>query len=75
MKKPQRKCPHCAGTGEVDDPYEIGLRLRLDRQARGLSIEDVAKKMGFTRMYLSHLERGIRNWSDDLISKYRKALK
>jgi transcriptional regulator with XRE-family HTH domain len=75
MRRPKRRCPHCGGSGKVDDPYEIGLQLRADRIASGMTLEDVAKRMGVTRAYVSHLERGVRNWTDDLISDFREALK
>jgi transcriptional regulator with XRE-family HTH domain len=75
MKKPQRKCPCCGGTGEVDDPYEIGISMRRLRESKSISLREVARRMDKSAMFVSHLERGMRNWNDALIADYRKALK
>lgn len=75
MARPQRKCPHCNGSGTVDDPYLIGLEMRKLRDACGLSVREVARRIKKSAMYVSHLERGLRNWSEEMIAKYRKALK
>jgi len=37
----------------------LGEELRKSRLAAGLSQEEVAKRSGFTREYISHLERNV----------------
>jgi len=44
-------------TYPVRDDVKVGLRLRGLRQARGLSIEQVAQAVGVTKSFISRLER------------------
>lgn len=43
---------------EAPPEAEIGIRLRTLRKQRGLTLEQVASSAGFTRGFLSQLERG-----------------
>lgn len=43
---------------------ELGNELRRLRQIQGLRLEDVAVKTGFTKAYLSDIERGRRGTID-----------
>lgn len=57
----------------IDDEAtgEIARELRL---ARGFSLRELGDAMGFSAMYLSQLERGVRRWTESLASKYIKAV-
>ena len=46
---------------ETDINVRFGQRLRVVRQARGLSQEELAFKAGLHRTYVSSAERGKRN--------------
>lgn len=69
-----RQCPQCGGSGKVCDPAQIGARMREHREAHKLSAREVARRMGFSAMYVCDLEHGRRGWSADLIEKYQEAL-
>lgn len=47
----------------------LGARIE-----RNLSVREVARRMKFTPMYISDLERGKRAWSERLVKAYVKAL-
>lgn len=69
------KCPHCEGTGLKFDHAAIGAYQKALRIKAGKSLREVAKKMGVSAPYVSDLERGRRNWTDEKVGQYRKALK
>lgn len=54
---------------------EVGELCRERRQAKGISLTQIASSMGISKMYLSDLETGRRTWSDDLLFKFNAALK
>ena len=65
-----KKCDKCWGTGMYVDHYALGIVARTTRESRGESLKDAAKRMGISAGYLSYLEFGKRNWTQEL---YRKA--
>lgn len=72
MKK--RVCQRCNGTGVEPDPAAIGQQMRVLRETVGRRQNEVAKKMGISAAYLSDLELGRRDWSADIINRFKKAL-
>ncbi len=53
----------------------LKVRLRRWRRARGLTQEELAKKAGVTKFYISQLETGIRdNPSLPVLQRLAKAL-
>ncbi len=53
----------------------LKVRLRTWRRARGLTQEELAKKAGVTKFYISQLETGIRdNPSLPVLRRLAKAL-
>lgn len=70
----QRICRCCDGTGRELDSLAIGRDLRKQRRRLGLSLRYLAESMGLSACYLSHLERGLRDWNPRLIAIYRAAL-
>lgn len=68
-------CKRCGGSGIEPDPIAIGAKMRAFRLAAGLSLRDVAGKMGFSPPYVSDLELGRRPWGPKATVKYREALR
>lgn len=60
---------------KVVDHVATGRALRTMRRKEFLKLHEVASKMGISLMYLSNLERGARNWNEDLITRFEKAIK
>lgn len=52
----------------------LGRNVRIQRQARGLSQEQLAFEAGMKRSYLSELERGLRNPSVRALGRLAAAL-
>jgi transcriptional regulator with XRE-family HTH domain len=59
---------------KVIDHQATGLGFRLHRKLREISLRQIAFRMGITAAYLSDLERGYRNWNQNLANRYNKAL-
>lgn len=53
---------------------KFGEKIRMIREAQGLSQEDLAFKSGLHRTYIGGIERGERNPSLESIAKIAKAL-
>lgn len=68
------QCDKCGGSGVTPDHCDVGAKLRAMRKAKRLSIREISRRMGFSAPYLLDLETGSRNWSDDKIEAYKKAL-
>lgn len=47
--------------------------MRKIRAAAGLSQAALGKLMKITSAYICDLEKGYRNWNDDLIERYKRA--
>ena len=72
--KGSKPCPRCDGTGYVPDPAHHGKEARIRRRAAGVSLRELAGRMGFSAAYVSDLELGRRGWSENLMKRYIKAL-
>ena len=58
-------------TTEVIDHAKIGVEARMIReQLDDESLRSRARRMGISAMFLSHLERGKRNWTAELIRRF-----
>lgn len=57
------------------DPVAIGAKMRESREKRGLSMREVARRMGYSAAFVSDLELGRRTWSQVAFQKYGEALK
>jgi len=44
------------------------------RTSRQVTLLEVARHMKFTPAYISDLERGKRNWNEELVRKFKKAV-
>lgn len=69
-----KKCRRCNGTGAEPDQKKTGEDKRRERIESGFSQTLVADDMGISAAYLSDLERGRRNWSADLLERFRLAI-
>lgn len=52
----------------------LGKNVRREREAKGLSQEELAFRAGMKRSYLSDLERGVRNPSVRVLGRLAEAL-
>lgn len=73
--KGTKPCPRCEGTGHVPDPAYHGKEARARRKQAGLSLREVARRMGFSVAYVGDLELGRRGWNDELMKRYIRALR
>lgn len=67
-----KPCHCCGGSGQELDHAAMGATMRAIRERKGISIRQLASKLRLSAPYLSDLERGRRNWRDELINAYHK---
>lgn len=60
---------------QLIDHVETGAQVRAERERQGLKLQPVADEMGITVQFLSDLERGRRNWTEELLEKAEAAIK
>jgi transcriptional regulator with XRE-family HTH domain len=60
---------------KVIDHEKTGDGWRKIRESKGVSLRNLAQTMGVSAPYLSDLERGRRNWTDELENRYATALR
>lgn len=70
----KRPCRKCGGTGKEIDPAGVGLIMRKSRIKANVSLRDMAKRMDISAPYLSDLELGRRDWTEEKIALFKKAL-
>lgn len=73
--KTKRKCPCCLGTGLKQDPESVGREMKERREAAGLKLSWVARRMGVSLSHLSYLEHGKRQWNPRLADLFLRALR
>jgi transcriptional regulator with XRE-family HTH domain len=54
-------------------PY-IGAKIRQNREARGMALRELARRLGLSAAYVSDLELGRRTASDETLQKIAKEL-
>lgn len=59
----------------VIDSEKSGRIAHKERRDAGLTLAQVAERMQISESYLSYLERGEKNWTQDLAESFNKALK
>ena len=59
----------------VTDDVETGRRAQKERKKAGLSLREVARRMGVSAPYVSDLERGRRGWDLQRAIRYVTALR
>lgn len=70
-----QSCHCCDGSGAELDHKAVGKEMRRLRIGKGISQATVARRMKFSKPYISDLEAGARNWRTDLIAKYLKSIR
>lgn len=66
-------CPRCGGVGKIPDD-SVGPVMRALRQKHGVAIKALSRELGVSRTYIYDLEKGVRNWSPELIERYREGI-
>lgn len=66
-------CDACAGEGRMPDG-STGKVLRSEREKAGITQAVVAEAMGISTSYVSDLEADNRDWSHELVVRYRLAV-
>ena len=63
-------CEACGGTGGIDgvDPKS----MRRHREAKGVGLRELARRLDFSASYLSDVERGRRTATDRIVKEYEK---
>ncbi len=69
-RKTRKVCPRCHGDGYLHDYEDLGKRMSRLRKKAGLSRKFVSTKMKISEGNLSDMERGIRPWTPDLMTKF-----
>ena len=69
-KKARKICPRCHGAGYLHDYEDLGKRMSVLRRKAGLSLKYVSTKMKISEGNLSDMERGLRPWTPDLMTKF-----
>lgn len=64
------KCPKCNGKGKVRKV--LPETLRALRKKSTLSLRRFGKKIGFSAMYLSEIERGDKRATPEIVKAYQK---
>lgn len=67
----EQLCPRCNGSGLVAQ----GSSLRRLREDAGLTLREVARRMGYSAAYVCDIEHGRRGVTGKLASQYKSALK
>lgn len=63
------------GTRPIIDHVETGMKIRMHRYSKGVTMEEAARRMGISDSYLCDLELGRRHWSEELVHRYQEAVK
>lgn len=64
----------CVKQVPVIDHKATGEYARKARKREGLSLREVARRMGMSAAFISDLERGNRNWTEELAAKYGRTI-
>lgn len=56
-------CHRCRGTGREPDWRGLGDKVRAAREAMGLGLREVARRLKMSETYVCHMERGrVASW-------------
>ena len=69
---PTTLCRCCKGTGQTDQK-KLGAAMKKLRLKANLNMKQISMAIGFSHSYVCELEKGNRNWSAELIEKYKAA--
>jgi transcriptional regulator with XRE-family HTH domain len=65
-------CKRCGGSGLEPDHKAIGQQMRVLRHKAEMTLDDLATLMHYSKVYLSDLELGRRQWNDRLQRMYQQ---
>ena len=71
---PCEPCPRCDGLGYLAGDRAVGARMRKLRERAGLSLRELAARVGVSFTIVGDLERGQRKWSPERVAKFRRVL-
>jgi transcriptional regulator with XRE-family HTH domain len=74
MTQPRRGRPPNPLNPDASHAARLGAAIRARRQARGLTLEDLAELLGFSPQYLSEVERAKTSVSEQFVSACDQAL-
>ncbi len=69
-----RPCHVCSGLGLLYNDRQMGAALKRLREDAGISLREVARRMGKSAPWLSHLERGKAQWNRDRVADFLSAI-
>ncbi|MEQ1762568.1 MAG: helix-turn-helix transcriptional regulator [Pyrinomonadaceae bacterium] len=69
-------CSRCNGSGKVSETFHrsAGAWVKGMRKEQKLTLKVVSESLGWSIGYLSDLENGRKNWSDERFAKVLKVL-
>ena len=70
-----KPCPRCGGSGIIRNDGFVGKQLRARREAVGISLRELARRVKWSATYVSELELGRKVWTDRKIQRYVTGLK
>ena len=59
---------------QIIDHIKTGESCRREREKLGVSVKTIADLMRLSPAYVGDLEKGRRNWREDLVKQYNDAL-
>lgn len=72
---PHTSCPRCHGSGHIQDDTALGAAMRAKREAAGIRLREVARRMGCSAEYVRKLEMGEKHWNEGRQETYLESLK
>lgn len=69
-----KTCSRCGGDGKVLNHRKLGNALKRERSRLGVTATYIAKQLGITLSYVSHMECGRKCWTVQRITKYLNAI-
>lgn len=69
------ECGRCGGSGKVVSQAWIGSAVAAQRRKAGLTLREVAGRLAVSIGYLSDLEHGRRQWTDETWERVMEAIR
>jgi DNA-binding transcriptional regulator YiaG len=62
-------CSHCGGDGMEFNSHATGRQIRHLREQSGISLRELARRVGWSAAHQHDLEKGHRNWTQAKFDK------
>ena len=72
---PRKPCRYCHGSGTEIDHSAVGFTLRTLRLKKEIGLREMARGMGVSAPFLSDMELGKRNWTQERIDQFNEVIK